>query len=135
MISCHSVGICGFGGPSSAPSIRRVAKNDKFVLCKRVYNVYGIAPPRQNSTSPRWLKHRRGGFSVVACHNITYYAHEQYKHKTRRRCRPKFSHRWQIVFIHASPLDDRHRQLHRITYLDGASFETPGGARRRRGGE
>ena len=44
MISCHSVGICGFGGPSSAPPIRRVAKNDKFVLCKRVYNVYGIAP-------------------------------------------------------------------------------------------
>ena len=40
MISCHSVGICGFGGPSSAPPIRRVAKNDKFVLCKRVYNVY-----------------------------------------------------------------------------------------------
>jgi len=62
-------------------------------------------PPRRNSTSPRRLKHRRGGFSVVACHNITYYAHEQYKHKTRRRCRPKFSHRWPLADrLHSSTI-------------------------------
>ena len=91
--------------------------------------------PRRNSTSPRRMEYMRGDLSAAACHNITYYAHEQYKHTTRRRCRPKFSHRWQIIAIRASPLDDIHRKLHHLRNHDGASNEPPAEARRRRGGE
>ena len=38
IISYHSLLISVFGGPSSAPPIRRVANNQKFVLYKRVHN-------------------------------------------------------------------------------------------------
>ena len=41
----------------------------------------------------------------------------------------------EIVLFRILPLDDRRRQLHGITYLDGASFDPPAEAWRRRGGE
>ena len=81
------------------------------------------------------MEYMRGDFSAAARHNITYYAHERYKHTTRRRCRPKIGHRWQIIAIRASPLDDIHRKLNHLRNRDGASNEPPAEARRRRGGE
>ena len=46
---------------------------------------------------------------------IEHSLHNEHSFIQQEGRRPKISHRWQIVFIHASPLDDRRRQLHRIT--------------------
>ena len=117
MISCNSVSICGFGSPSSAPPIRRVAKNDKFVLYKWVcndYQMHSIAsrmPVPSGSTIKQCRAEAGGRRNNYSPHNECSFIQQEGR-------RPKIGHHWQIVFIHASMLIDRHRKLHRIMYLD-----------------
>jgi hypothetical protein len=92
--------ICGFGGPSSIPPIRRVAKNQKFVLYKRVhidYKMYSITSrtPVPSSTTMKQCRAEAGAYK------IEHSPHNDFLFKQQEDRRPKISHRWQIVLFHA----------------------------------